>query len=765
MRVVKLRTFAGALAGASVILATSVHGQTPPDTERASLDEVVVTAQRREENLQSVPIAISAFGEAALDKFDIRTIRDVSSIVPNLWMETNTGLSSGARASLRGIGEDESFFTSDTPVGIYIDDVYIPRQTGALFDLNDVERIEVLRGPQGTLYGRNTSAGAIKLVTRKPGPTLRANAEATFGDYNRHDFKAGLSGPMTDRVGGQISVLSRQHDGYDLNLVNGARVNDQDVLAGRAALQFRPTDTLEFLLAYDKVRERSTPGFATGLTLQPPGGLGAFEAHDQVDGDRDVHTLRSDLLDPLNDLDQQGASLTATWQLGGRTLKSITAWRELSNTLLLDADGQDTCFGLPLPCLHLFQDQRQHQFSQELQVQGAALNNRVRYIAGVYYFEEGNSQRTENIILAPFGSNPYSDSSMDTDSIAAFASSTWAATQRMNLTAGLRWTRDTKQFDSAVFEPNGSPSLVCADPVTREVYGSGACSPGAPAGAATSDLTRSLRKSWSSVTPKLAVDYALADDRMLYGSVSKGFKSGSFDGREVGSALFSLQPIAPETVWSYEVGAKTEWLDHRLRANAAVFLNDFQDLQGTGTNQQTGALTRFSTGDVETKGAELEVTAEPVRNLTLTGNIGLLDTKFTSINFDQAADCGPVGTADKALQLKFSPKVSSFLAANYRLPLANSIGILTFGADWTRKSSFYHSSCNPLPTREDGYDLFNAQVGYETVDGRWIVTANVKNLSDEDYAAGQFFIPGLGFNAVYFNAPRTWAVTVRYSLN
>lgn len=754
---------AASLAAAGAVLTTIAPVVVAQERGAAALEEIIVTAQRREENLQKVPIAVSALGSEMLEEFDVRTIRDVSSIVPNLWMETNTGLSSGARASLRGIGEDESYFTSDTPVGMYVDDVYIPRQTGALFDLNEIERIEVLRGPQGTLYGRNTSAGAIKIVTRKPGNTLLAHGEVTVGDFDRRDVRAGLSGPLGERVAGQIAVLSRQRDGYDRNLVNGARVNDQDVMAGRVALQFTPTDAIELLLAYDKVHERSTPGFATGLNLRPPGGLGAFDANDQVDGDTDVHTLLSDLLDPINDVDQQGASLTATWNVAGVTLKSITAWRELSNTLLLDADGQNTCFGFALPCLHLFQDQRQHQFSQELQLQGKAVDDRLNYIVGAYYFEERNTQRTENIILAQFGENPYSDSALDTDSIALFGSATFALTDRTNLTAGVRWTRDTKDFSNAVFNPDGTPTSVCADPQTREVFGSGACGPGAPADAVTDQLSRDISKSWSAVTPRLAFDFQLTPAAMLYASASEGFKSGSYDGREVSNALYSLQPIAPETVYAYEVGAKTEWFERRLRANVAVFLNDFEDLQGTGTNQATGTFTRFSVGDVETKGAELELTAQPVANLTLTGSLGLLDTKFTRINFDQVADCGPVGTGTQRLQLKFAPKVAGFVGVNYRIPLA--VGALTLGGDWTHKSSFYHSSCNPLPSKEDGYDLFNAQLGYESADGRWTVTAQMRNVGDEDYATGQFFIPGLDFDAVYFNPPRTWALTVRYSLD
>ncbi|MCW5573312.1 MAG: TonB-dependent receptor [Steroidobacteraceae bacterium] len=758
----KLSTGAGMAVALCIGISQPVAAQTQDD---GALAEVTVTAQRRSESLQRVPVAVSAFDTAAIDAHQVLTIRDVSNVVPNLWMETNTGLSSGSRAALRGVGEDESFFTSDPPVGIYVDDVYIPRQTGALFDLYDIERIEVLRGPQGTLYGRNTSAGAIKLVSVKPSQERRGMFELTGGDYGRFDARASISGGLTETLSGQLAVLSRQRDGYDRNLVNGARVNDQDIVSGRAALRFQPTAALDILLAYDQSRDRSTPGFATGVLLQPPGDLGPWNPREQYDGDTDVHTLRSDLVDPVNDLDQRGASLNVGWDIGAVTLRSITAWRDLDNTIILDADGQDTCFGLALPCLHLFQDQTQDQFSQELQLQGKAFDGRLDYILGAYYFNESNWQRTENAILAPIGTNPYFDTSLDTDSIALFASATWAATDRLKLTAGLRWTEDSKEFASAVFDASGAAQQVCVSADRSEVYSAGACDAGSPAGAITDPLARRIDQSWSSVTPRAALDFQLTEDAMIYASVSKGFKSGAFDGRESSTALYTLQPIAPETTLSYEVGTKAEWLGRRLRTNLALFINEIDDLQGTGTNLATGTFTRFSVGDAETRGLELEVTAKPVEPLTITASLGLLDTKYTTINFDQMADCGPVGTGDTDLQLKFSPKVSSFLGASWRIPLPGLRGGLEIGGDWTHKSSYFHSSCNPVPSREDGYDLFNAQLAFETNDGRWRIAAAVRNLGDEDYSMGQFFIPGLGFDAIYFNPPRNWSLTARYTLH
>jgi iron complex outermembrane receptor protein len=455
-------------------------------------------------------------------------------------------------------------------------------------------------------------------------------------------------------------------------------------------------------------------------------------------------------------------SLVASFQLAGGTLKSISAWRDLANTVLLDADGQDTCFGLNLPCLHLFQDQKQDQLSQELQFSGQTASKALDYVVGVYWFRESNEQRTENIILAPFGSNPYSDTALETRSIAAFASATWHMSERWSTTLGIRWTRDEKDFDSAVFNANGSPQLLCVSANGQVVHSSGACTATSPAGSRSTPLTRTLDETWSDVTPRVAVDYKPRDGLMVYASFSEGFKSGAFDGRESSALLYSLAPIAPETVQAFEIGTKAEWFDRRLRTNVALFRNDIDDLQGTGTNQATGTFTRFSVGDVRTEGAELELTAVPVRGLEIAASVGLLDTKYTTVNFDQIADCGPVGTGTKDLEMKFSPRFSSNLGVNYSFSAIRG-GEITVGGNWTHKSRFYHSSCNPVASEEDGYDLVDAQVSWQSADEAWRIALAMKNVTNEDYSIGQFFIPGLGFNAIYFNPPRTWTVTARYA--
>ena len=463
---------------------------TPFESYVAAVEAVTVTAQRVEESLQKIPVAVTAFDSRQLEIKQITNVQQVSYSTPNLWMEKNTGTSSGSRAAIRGVGEDESFFTSDTPVGIYIDDVYIPRQTGAQFDLYELERLEVLRGPQGTLYGRNTSAGALRLVTKQPGNKWRGNADGSFGSFSRTDVRGSINAPLGEKAGVLLSGLVRKHDGYDTNTINGAKVNDQDVKGGRAAFRFLPNSRFNAVINAEISRERSTPGYAVGFVMQPPFlstappfaplasgfGVGRTDIFQQLDGDRDIHTLQSDLTDPINDIDQDGYSATLTYALNDRiTLKSVSAYRKMFNELLLDADGRTNNFlGTGGPAFHLYQLQNQDQFSQEFQIAGA--KDQWRYTGGVYYFREHNDQKTENVIFNALGRNNFWLVDANTRSLAGYASLTYAATEKLTLTGGGRVTSDDKDFFTRVFLASGAQLVACANNQGLVATGGGAVS-------------------------------------------------------------------------------------------------------------------------------------------------------------------------------------------------------------------------------------------------------------------------------------------------
>lgn len=752
---------------------------TPFESYVASVEAVTVTAQHVEENLQKIPVAITAFDGRSLEVKQINNVQQASYGTPNLWMEKNTGTSSGARAAIRGVGEDESFFTSDTPVGIYVDDVYIPRQTGAQFDLYELERLEVLRGPQGTLYGRNTSAGALRLVTRQPGDRFRANGEGAFGSFSRTDLRGSVNAPLGGKGSLLFSGLIKKHAGYDTNTVNDARVNDQDVKAGRLALRLLPRPRLNITLNADITRERSTPGYAVGFVMQPPYlstvppypplatgfGVGRTDIYQQLDGDRDIHTLQSDLLAPLNDINQDGYSATVGYALNDHaSLKSVTSYRKLFNEILSDIDGRvNNYIGTGAPEFHVYQLQNQNQFSQEFQITGSM--DRLRYVGGLYYFREHNDQKTENVILSALGRNNFWLVDGNTRSYAIYASATYTASDRLTLTAGARGTGDDKDFFTRVFLPGGEQLVACANAQGQVAPGGGAraCNAADPAGFTSTPVQKALDKGWSAFTPRLATDYAFNANSMGYVSYSRGFKSGAFDGRSnTAAAVLPLAPISPEKIDAFEAGVKTDLARGKARLNAALFYNKWKDLQGTGTDPN-GNFYRTTLGDVHTQGAEFEARLVPGSGLELFAQLSLLSTGYDKITFNQTALCGNLNTATRDLELKMAPPYSYQAGAIYSRPGAG--GRFSLGGTVSGKGRFWHTSCNADVGSEDGFVLFDATVAYESRGNRWRVTLAGENLADEKYLIGSFAVAGLRMSSGYFNPPRRVSLTLRYAYN
>ncbi len=752
----------------------------------AVVGDITVTAQRVEENLQDVPVAVTVFTPSEMEEWRVVNIQKASQSTPNMWMEKNNGTSSGARMTIRGVGEDAMIFTSDPQVGIYIDDVYIARQNGAQFDLFDLERLEILRGPQGTLFGRNTSAGAVRFVTRQPGNEFDAHVEATIGEYSQTDLRGAVNVPLGAKAAFRIAGVGRKHDGYTTDLANDFRpggdrdVNDQDVRGLRLSLRLTPSDRVNIVLVGDALRERSTPGFATGFVDQPPlgpngYGTGRWDLDQDLDGDGDPRTMESDLDEWNNDIDQWGLAGTVTWQMSRRTtFKSVTAYRELTHLLLADLDGRIGNDLVPAlsdePTYHLYQDQEQNQLSQEFQIFGTSgSNNRVSYIAGLFYFHEENAQRTENIILSAQGEGRFWDTALDTDSYAGYGSVTLGLSERFDLTVGARYTWEKKVFDTEVFVPGGYPYpsdpttlIACVAPDGTVVGSTRPCGPDDPPGSIDTPVQRHLDPSFDAFTPRVAIDFKANEDFMLYGSASRGFKSGSFDARpNTGATVLPLEAIPPETLWAYEIGAKTDWFTDRLRVNMAIFLNDWNDLQGSGTDTQ-GNLVRLSIGDVETKGLELEATAVPIEGLELTAMLAFLDTRYKTVNFDQEILCYLNNTGDKELVLKYSPRRSYNLGASYTTREALG-GRFSFGGSVSGKSKYYLSACNNEGGSQNPYTLVDAFLAYETRNGRWRVSLNGQNLTNQVYLTGALYSAGLRMSPGFLNPPRRFSLSFRFN--
>lgn len=743
------------------------------------LEEIVVTAERRSESQQSVPVAVTTLSEALLERQQIRSIQALDQIVPNIVMNQNTGTSSASKIFLRGVGEDESFFTADTPVGIYVDDLYIARQTGAMFDLFDIERLEVLRGPQGTLYGRNTSAGAVKLVSKKPklGET-RAQVDVSIGSYDMKEARASVNLPIGDKVAVQLAGLTKTRDGYTKNIFNGEKVNSQDVQGVRGSILYQPTDRFSLLVVADAIREDSTPGYATPIaidrTVTParPSGQPALG---------DYYLTDSDIDNPQNNLDQNGVGVTMAFDVSDNlTLKSITGFREMSNLLYLDADGNRL---LPPPPatnparFHLFQDQVQWQASQEFQATGKALDGRLNFVGGLFYFHEWNDQQTKQVLGLPallalpafsgnFNSINWVDETLKTDSYAVYGSATYEITEKLAATVGLRWTEETKRYTTYVLRPDFTQEVVCLNATRTANLAALPCTAAQiAAGGLTFPNQAGFEKTWSDWTPRFVLDYKWTDRIMTYASAAKGFKGGTTTGRET-SAVRNFNRLIgePETNWSYEAGVKADWLDNRLRTNVAAFYNEYTGLQ-FGVTDASGGFGRINAGDAEIKGLEIEVTAVPTEGLEVYGSAGFLDGKYTKWKaaLNTCAAQG-LSTLDQLLNLdlKQSPEWSYRVGFNYAYKLAD-MGTVSFGADYSAKADHYNNLCNSRGIAVNDYEFVNAQIGWESPNGQWLIQAAGKNITDSKVFNGGFdFASGLGFASAYMYPPAMYSLTLRY---
>ncbi len=725
-----------------------------------AIEEIIVTSQRIAQSLQDVPVAVSAFDAQMLEKQQVFRLEDIRFSVPSIAMAPNTGASSAAKIFLRGLGEDESFFTADVPVGIYVDEVYIARQTGALFDLYDVDRLEVLRGPQGTLFGRNTTAGAIQLISKRPDPEAFAfDADLTVGDFERQDARATVNVPIVDgKMAARFSAMTRNREGWSDEVNSGRDVNDQEVWGARASLRWQPGDATDLLVNFDYFKEDNTAGYALGVQFN---GIDAYPDFDRdLDGDGDPFTLASDLQNPLSVLESWGASVNLTQGIGDLTFKSITAYREMRNELTIDFDGFDATgpnfFSdifppeLTLPAIfHVFQDQDEYQVSQEFQLQGSS--GRIDFIAGLFLFREYNEQITENGLGVPLGSpfNTPTYSELTTDSYALFANLVWKLGEKARLTLGGRYSEESKEFRHEVRTADGNVLIATAPGVEGQ------------------PVQVQLDPDFSKFTPRVALDYRFNDNVLAYGSVAGGFKAGSFDGRRFldQAGVINMEVIPPEDVLAYELGLKSDLLDDRLRVNLAGFFTDVEDLQGSGVvNNQ---LARTSVGDAEIQGLELEVTAVPVTGLELTAMASLMDTEVTSLNFNLAEGCAAevaAGLTEDDVKLKEAPEFTWRLGANYTFPVSGLAGELRFGADANYKDAYPTLNCTSKASSVVEHTVVNAQAAYYSDSGRYRVVLSGNNLTDEEYNNGQPVINLLPtYTFSYMSPPRHWTLMLAVS--
>lgn len=682
--------------------ATRANAQSPSGASQVVLEEIVVTAQKRAQSIQKVPSAITAFTAADLENHQMINLQEIRGTVPNLYLQEALGSVTTPKASMRGIGVANQVFSFDTPIGFYVDGVYFARITGALVDLFDVERIEVLRGPQGTLFGRNSSVGNIRTFTKNPNLTdTEFKIGVGFGTENQMNAQLAFSVPLTeDKVGLRVSLSTRNNDGFQREVNTGRRAQAEDVNAGRATLHIVPNDSLEIFLRGDFMFDHSDTRIGSNFRVNPDNDLFTFE--ETVDP----------AIPPTNEVDTFGFSGTINWSGPNFDVSSITAYRALNYRNSNDVDGLEAVRSFEVDQ----QDLDEWQFSQEIYASGDHLGGLdVDWVAGVFYFHENNEFTWALRIFAPPTTQFFDQ---DTDTTAVYAQATFPVNEKLSLTTGLRYTYEKKAIDVIQFMADGTltPGFNFVDDITAK-----------------------------KVTWRAAAEYQVNDRALLYLSASTGFRSGGFNGSARDVAAILDGSFGPEDSFSLEGGAKTEWMDGRLRLNAAYFYADYDNLQMAIT-QSDGTISTTNVS-ATVHGLEAELIALATEQLQLSATLG---TQFDDIeNSDD--------------ELPNTPDYQARIGAVYTHELSRSNGLFRIGADVSYTDESNNSSSNVLAAVVPGYAMANANITYRSPQGHWAFTLAGYNLTDEQVNIHTFDIAGGFISSVQFvNNPRRWLLSARY---
>ncbi len=815
----------------SAALATPVMGQTAAGAEPAAtgqnapaadtgIAEIVVTAQKRAQNVQDVPIAISAFAGNALKERAVADVSSLSNISPNVTLDAGSpfsGSSSVLSAYVRGIGQSDFAANFDPGVGVYLDGVYLARTVGANLDLPDVQRIEVLKGPQGTLFGRNTIGGAISIVTRDPGNTTSFRGDITTGRYNRLDMNASVDLPVSDTLAFAITGASRHRDGY-LNRIpypgaatyatdpesafraNGtdrsAQEGGQSEWSLRGKMVWRPTNRLTIRVSGDYMRQNqqgtanklikttssmpSTLAFLYNTCINTPqaglaaaglsalcgsrgtplnpgqmlGGIGGVN----VDADPNNNRLPYDDRFVTNSIDTSyatginfskmkawGLSATVDYELAdGLSLKSITGYRDLDWATGLDADGS------PLNILEFSFGLKNWQFSQELQLVGQTLDNKLKFVLGGYYFKERshmNDYVTFDQGLIQIDGPNY----LDTKNYAFFGQADYEISPLVSVTVGGRYTNEKKTFNGGQSDLNGffykvSGCTTYGNPCSSLL---GFPDPNQPLRFVVS---QDQHQKFNNFSPKLGIQLHPSRDVMVYGSWSKGYKTGGWTTR-LSAPLNYAPTFNPEKAETFEAGIKSELLDRHLQINAAVFTTRYSDIQ---LNFQLGiSPTIQNAGDARIKGFEVEAVLAPVAGLTINSSIGYTQAKYTSVlpGAVVAPNTLQAGVFVGA-PLPKAPNWKFNISPRYEYRLGNGGSVVAL-LDYTRTSSLWNDTERTLLLQRPGVDSLSASLTYRAPDKRWSATVGGTNLTNDRYiVSGNLQAAGLIFGT--YNRPTEW---------
>lgn len=773
-RLDSMRTLLNAGAALAALTAVPAVAQDAPvDTAGVQTDtasegnDIIVVARKREERLLDVPIAITAISADNLAKAQAIDLSGVQGTVPNVNLVQGRGSASNANIFIRGVGQPDALQTFDPAVGIYVDGVYFSRIQGALINLFDVDHIEVLRGPQGTLYGKNTIGGAVNVVSRKPDTgILKAMGSVTYGSYDQILVNGYVSVPLvSDKLALSLAGVYDKRDGMVIDPLTGRDYNDRNTQSGRAILRATPTDRIELILEGDYTRQRTAPtlGYATAQLTNVDLGTGATTVVKPAYPYGPYHYRASTSLAPGQGqrLDHWGLAFTANVALNDAfSLTSITSYRKLRPDYYIDFDATE------LEVADAFVGVKQHQFSQELQLKYDS--GPLKGVFGLYYLHErvrSHQESYDDNYLRFFGAQTnftrYIDDDQKTTSYAAFGQLTYDLSDRLSVTGGLRYSKDRKEYYRT------TQTLLFGALSTPFIFPNSLPAP-------YNTLDHVDFEAW---TPSATISFKPTRDTLLYASASRGFKSGGFNGRvnglgdvtQVINGVTTIVPFfKPETVWTYETGAKASFLNGRVQLSGDVFYSDYQNFQariGGGTTGVTGgSFPVVNAGKLRMWGIEAEMNLRPTREWSIRSSFGYLNSKYRQFDDARRApgySCNPTG-AQIVCQPAFAPPITYSLASDYAVPLG-AAGSLMLGGDVRFVDKHFLSVDNRPNLMENGYTLVNAFVQYTPPGDKYYLRAGVKNLTKSVYLTDAQEFSSIGnIQTAYYGDPRTWSVTAGF---
>jgi iron complex outermembrane receptor protein len=806
---------------AAALASTSVSAQqaaaAAPAEDDGGIAEIVVTAQRTETKLQDTPLSIVAIGSAELERQGTDSLSGFDTFIPNITIGGTAAQGNAIiNVAIRGIGgAPQGFITQESAVGIYIDDILFARPNGALLDLLDVDRVEVLRGPQGTLFGRNTAGGAIRYVTKQPGDELAGSIKAVAGSRDRFDVQGMLNIPLGETLATRFSFAKKSRDGFVHRIIDNTYVGGGDSTTMRGQLSWKPTTRLDVKLSGDLIRtsDNGQPTLATNFSPtdlypaalynvvipgDPPPSAAVFNSvralapasvspsgytnaasdfafyYGQVRGKYEVY---GGLLPDVNRFKSYGLTGTIAYDLTDNvTVKSLTGYRDIAQIQNQDWDRT------PIPLVQLNDKTDIEYFTQELQLNGSFVDDRLKLVAGgFYYWDDSLNERrrfdpsagANSAFKGDVGKGTFESKRIKTKAIALFSQGSFDITEALTATVGLRWGEDKKTFTS--FREGRGQVCLSGGAIVAAVGTPASC----PAGSVSTVSPQTVNGKWSSVSPRFSLDYRWSPQVMTYISAAKGYKGGGFnDGiqtRCYRSPLpnCGLNEYQPENLWTYEAGIRSDLFDRRVRLNITGFLTKYKDQQIQLADPGPPPLVYTVNGDSTVKGLEVEFLANPAENLLLKTSIGYVDAGYDG---DIRGASGAVAITS-AVPFYRSPKWSYMVGANYKVPVGEK-GDVAFDVNWGWKAK---QLSYPSPTNYvvlPSYGLLNGRISYEAADG-WTVAVFGNNLTNKYYLTGGFDpsgpatkpVPGLtgvahdrvfGFTMLDIGRPRELGVELSY---